>query len=154
MDPEEPLGIVRISKKKLQKLFFMQMAHFEHRGKNNCFGDGKISTLMYMCLLKLAKIKKIEVKLKRHKLLQFEILYKICKHLQNKGGGASGAYSPERRSWGCINTPCNHLTSRLKQYVDQNMIKNSELFLEKKLQKNAAPVKIGIGGALTHIAVI
>jgi len=34
------------------------------------------------------------------------------------------------------------------------MLSNNALFFGKKLQKNTALVRTGIGGALTHIAVI
>jgi len=56
-----------------------------------------------------------------------------------------GAYSPERRPWGRINALCSHL--------DQNMLRNNALFLEKPtVEYSSGAYKPW--GASTHIAVI
>jgi len=47
MDAEDPLDIVHFQKKIAKVIFY---APFEHRGKNNSFSGGKISTLPYMHL--------------------------------------------------------------------------------------------------------
>jgi len=63
-----------------------------------------------MSLLQLAQLQKIEVK--RHKLI-----WHAVQDFANSGEkrGQVGAYSPERRPWGRINTHCNHLKICLKQ---------------------------------------
>jgi len=65
----------------------------------------------WMNLLKLAQLQKIEVKLKRHKLIWNTVL-----GFANSGvlRGQMGAYSPERRHWGRVNTLCSHLKTCFK----------------------------------------
>jgi len=60
-----------------------------------------------MSLLKLAQLQKIEVKLNRHKLI-----WNTVQDFTNSGVvrvGQVGAYSPDRRHLGHINTHCSHL---------------------------------------------
>jgi len=55
---------------------------------------------------------------------------KYCIRFYNSGvvkRASLRAYSPERRSWGRINTLCSHL--------DQNMLRNNALFLEKSYRR-------------------
>jgi len=61
-----------------------------------------------------------------------------------------GAYSTERRRWGRINTLCSHLKTYFKANTYTKICLETMHYFWKKLQKNTAPVRTGIGDALTH----
>jgi len=84
---------------------------------------------MCISLLKLAQLQKIEVKLKRHKLIWYTVKgFANCGVVRGASGGiqpwaqalgthqhtlyintlCTSTYSPERRLWGRINTQCSH----------------------------------------------
>jgi len=84
---------------------------------------------MRISLLKLTQLQKIEVKLKRQANLKY--CTRFCKQRRSKWG----AYSPERRRWGHINTLCSYLKTCFEADIKPKYAKNQMRYFWKKARE-------------------